>query len=164
MSRKRGNASYLEDLRYHLNSALLLATLNGDTMRMRHILDAGAEPNQRTSYTYPLYEGTRRGNVEVVRVLIEHGANANTVSGHPMEKDTALHEACRRGFAEIAGILLDAGADVNARGNRGLTPLDVAVCLPEANPAREEILDLFRERHPQLVMEVYCSRSKSPQL
>lgn len=163
MNRKRGNVNYLEDLRYHLDHALLLTAKRNDVKRMKHILEAGADVNAQTNYTYPLYEAARSGNVEAVRVLIAYGANASTASGHSMEKDTALHQACRRGFAEIAGILLAAGADVNARGDRGLTPLDVAACIPEDNPAREEIIDLFREFHPDLVMEAYCSRDKSPQ-
>ncbi len=31
--------------------------------------------------------------------------------------------------------------------------------LPKDNPAREEILDLFREHHPELVMEAYCKQA-----
>jgi hypothetical protein len=61
MKRKTKNANYLEDLRYHLNPALLVATLNGDIARMKHILDAGAQVNQKTNYTYPLYEAARLG-------------------------------------------------------------------------------------------------------
>jgi hypothetical protein len=50
------------------------------------------------------------------------------------------------------------GLDVNIRDNWGKSPLDLALRLSTSSPAREEILDLFREHVPELVMEKFCTQ------
>ncbi len=63
--------------------------------------------------------------VNVVRLLLEHGADPNAKSGP--KQTTALHMASRRGTSGIAGALIDAGADLEAKDSNGQTPLRRAV-------------------------------------
>ncbi|KAH9997014.1 ankyrin repeat-containing domain protein, partial [Russula vinacea] len=50
------------------------------------------------------------GHIDVVRVLLDHGANVNTID----KKNTPLFEAFDGGHLEIMRLLLEHGADVDA--------------------------------------------------
>jgi hypothetical protein len=90
------------------------------------------------------------------REFLDAGADVNALNEHGR---TPLHEACLQRHTAIARLLLDAGADVNARNDDGETPLDLAMELPPDIPAREKLLDLFREYAPEMVMEAYCTQA-----
>jgi ankyrin repeat protein len=57
-------------------------------------------------------DAARLGYVEIVRLLLEYGADANQETDSSMY--TPLMSAARFGQTEIAKILIDAGANVNA--------------------------------------------------
>ncbi|KAJ7637979.1 ankyrin repeat-containing domain protein [Mycena polygramma] len=71
----------------------------------------------------PLYLCSMISYVEVVRILLEHGADVNTVGG---AYGTALQGASTHGFVEVVRILLEHGADVNAVGGAYGTALQGA--------------------------------------
>ena len=71
-----------------------------------------------------LIQAVRRNRVEVVRMLLEAGADPNLQNDNG---ETALILAARYGYAEVAQLLLDAGADLNAKDGRGATPLASAI-------------------------------------
>ena len=82
------------------------------------LIDAGADINARNRHKVfgpgnsPLSAATYQQRLDVVRLLIERGADVNqgdNVSFAP------LHLAAASGYLEIARVLLDAGADANAR-------------------------------------------------
>lgn len=72
---------------------------------------------------YALIEATRRGLLDVVSHLVEHGCNINIKrpGGH-----TPLTQAIQSGHLPIVKLLIDAGADVDLRGPRDRTPLMIA--------------------------------------
>ncbi|KAK8115519.1 ankyrin repeat protein [Apiospora sp. TS-2023a] len=61
-------------------------------------------------YTILLSTYTRYGNVEIVRYLLDQGANVSHSLPHTSH---ALCEACRHGHEAIVDVLLEARADVN---------------------------------------------------
>lgn len=78
--------------------------------------------NDRT----PLFVAAEIYNIELVRLLLQHGADVNGRSGHDC---TALHVAARVGADEIIELLISAGADVNAVDADNWTPLHEAASM-----------------------------------
>jgi uncharacterized protein len=64
---------------------------------------------------------------EVVRVLIEHGADPNHRGGQNKDGETPLHWAASSDDVDVARALLDGGADAEAPDGSIGTPLDNAV-------------------------------------
>ncbi len=99
-------------------------------------LPADASPNDRNDRGYTaLHDAVIRGEVERMRVLIDHGADVNSPirSNESYSSDwgaTPLHLAARDGRPEIIEILLVAGARVDIADDRGATPLHWAAGQP----------------------------------
>nr|MCR4623632.1 ankyrin repeat domain-containing protein [Alphaproteobacteria bacterium] len=69
-------------------------------------------------------ERIRRVRYDLVKRLLESGANVNASNGRGI---TALHLAAQEGYAEIAELLIEQGANVNALDDNGDTALLLAV-------------------------------------
>lgn len=103
----------------------------------RIILRAGVNPNSPMGYrnTSPLQYIAKHGDIELVRILLDAGADVNAPPTGSVEQDmhTALQAAAKSGNLELVQILLDVGADVNAPAtikdgctNHGYTALQAA--------------------------------------
>src|SRR6267142_2146349 len=81
--------------------------------------------NSRTfdNESTPLLLASHRGDLELARVLVKHGAEvvAQTKNG-----ETPLHLASRQGHIELARLVVKHGADVAAQAKNGETPLHLA--------------------------------------
>lgn len=69
---------------------------------------------------------TLRNLTEIIRILIDAGADVNLVEKLRDTGDTPLHTAVKGRDTERARILLAAGANPDLRNNRGVTPYDLA--------------------------------------
>jgi ankyrin repeat protein len=108
----------------------MAATAEGDTERVRKLLDDGAEVDERypnvggfnDSHT-PLLVASRDGHAEIVRLLLAAGADVNAVE--PTFGAVPLHKAVYNGHAEItADLVRQDGIDLNWVGaTNGYTPL-----------------------------------------
>lgn len=77
----------------------------------------------------PLAQAVRGGHEQVVRVLLDAGAD---VDGKDLRGMTPAILACDRGHAAIVKMLIGRGADVMVRDSRGRTPLHHAALLGNA--------------------------------
>ena len=80
----------------------------------------------------PLLIAATEGHVDLMRVLLEAGADATYANGE-LSDDTALHKAAQRGHPAAIQLLIDAGADVNARDEGNMSPLEGALCCGRRN-------------------------------
>ena len=96
-----------------------------DVMRC---LDAGADPNSRTSEgRTPLHSAALFSDAAtVILALLEAGADLHSRSEFG---ETPLHLAAMNSTPDVIHTLLKAGADVNARGEERATPLHYAAVI-----------------------------------
>ena len=87
----------------------------------------------------PLIEATLLGNVQLVNLLLLHGARAQPLLPF---RHTPLRAACLTGNVQLIKLLLEKGADPNAKSEGGRTPLMGACYLRpqyDENPERNEL-------------------------
>ena len=99
---------------------------------LKELLKFGADVNKPKCFDYnldgleekisPLHAAAEYGHTEIVKILLEHGANVNAVLLEEVIHNTPLHKAAQYGHLEIMKLLLENGADINAN-IEGYTPL-----------------------------------------
>jgi len=106
---------------------LLTALKRKALNRARDLIQKGADPEltRPENDEFPLMIAAERGYTEIVRLLIEQGAN---IDRHGKGGKTAFSQACFFGHLEIAKLLVNAGAKIQVRDQFGATPLFWAVC------------------------------------
>lgn len=124
-------------LRAELVKYLLKATKSGDVDGVGYALESGANPNILEGWT-PLQWASYKGHVEIVKKLLEKGAQVNTVGS----ETTALHLAVSTGRLEIVQLLLGKYAHFEHKDGCGCTPLHYA-----AEYGYTEIAALLIQRH-----------------
>ncbi|KAJ7706787.1 hypothetical protein B0H17DRAFT_890942, partial [Mycena rosella] len=71
-------------------------------------------------YDSALQAASAQGHTDIIRLLLDHGTNANLMAGR---YSTALAEASFSGRKDHIQILLEHGADVNGEGGEHGTAL-----------------------------------------
>ncbi len=125
---------------------------------VKKLLDAGADPNAvinstprarmregspRLVYATAIMRAAFSGDIELVKLLLAHGADPHIISS---DRETTLMAACGTGFIngyhrarppaerlEVVKLLVELGEDVNAADSYGITPLMVAANLGDLN-------------------------------
>lgn len=84
------------------------------SLRLLLLWQQGAQVNTRDHCGWsPLHEACNHGYMEVVKMLLEHGAAVNDPGGIHCDGITPLHDAAVNGQAEVVQVLLEYGADVS---------------------------------------------------
>jgi hypothetical protein len=99
------------------------------------LLDAGADIDSDEGYA--LQTAAEHDHMEVVRLLLERGADINRLVTHEnMPEGTALQAAAENGNAEMVDVLLEHGADPNLGGGNNKYPI-----IGAAKEMKEEIFE-----------------------
>ena len=89
------------------------------------VLGANLDWQGEENYNYtPLHVAAWFGRVEIVRMLIDAGADVNL---QDTDGWAPLHVAARFGKVEIVRMLIDAGARMDIQTNNGKLPYDLAI-------------------------------------
>ncbi|CAF1331675.1 unnamed protein product [Adineta ricciae] len=114
-------------------TALFMATLKDRVDVVKFLIHRGAQVNVQNRYgVSPLLLCAESGNQELVRALVEAGADVNvTPQGELAEENllagqTPLFGAAKKGHVEICEYLIQNGANVNAVTMTGATALYTA--------------------------------------
>jgi len=111
-----------------------------DSEKVRFLLEAGAD----VRIGAPVLWAVLAGNVSVLKLLLDHGADPNAaldVDGEFhfkgfLQGTTPLMRAAADRPLEVLGLLLEFGADVSARDRAGRTAMDVAMLHGQRNTAQ----------------------------
>ncbi len=89
----------------------------------KRLLKSGARVNGNNQ-SVPLHSAAFNGRLDVVKVLLQHGADINRTG---VGGETALHRAAFRQKLDMVKLLVEQGANVNiaSRQGRAKTPLDM---------------------------------------
>jgi ankyrin repeat protein len=124
-----GDPSLIRSLSHDGFTPLQLAAFFGNKDVVEFLASRGADVNavsRNTTFARGvpiLQSAVASGNFEVVRALLEHGANPDVLN--PQE-GTPLFVAAFEGNADMVRLLLDPGADASLKTKTGETPLDAA--------------------------------------
>jgi len=106
--------------------ALYEAAGDGDSNRVSALLDGGVDVNAATgSGSYALNRAAVENEVEVMKILLERGANPNVQNS---QGDTPLICATKfaGGKSATVKLLVEAGTDLSIQDDKGKTALDYA--------------------------------------
>jgi ankyrin repeat protein len=122
---------------YEMIQQLFQLVRSGDAERLKKLFERGFNaPNIRDGKGNSLLMlASYNGQLEMTRVLLEHGADAQLANDMGQ---IPLAGAAFKGDTEMAKLLIEHGADVNARMPDGKTPLMFAAMFN-----RLEIIDLL---------------------
>ncbi len=108
------------------------AAAKGRADEVRRYLAAGGDveatfvlPGIPGSGGTPLHLAVAGGHEEVAKLLLENGANVNSIA-EDRNRGTPLHWAVRAQRLESVKILVEAGADIHSENGNGHTPHDLA--------------------------------------
>ena len=104
--------------------AIFAAAMFGDAAEVEKLLTGNRSLVTAVSPDgwFPLHLAAHFGHADVVRALLNKGAQVNACSTNAMH-NVALHAAAAGRAQAVAKLLLDAGANANARQEGGWTPL-----------------------------------------
>lgn len=106
-------------------TALTLAAASVSPKTLARMLALGADVNASSNppgSISPIRSAVMAGKTENVRILLEHGADAQDFNP---SQGTLLHDAAARGTREIAELLVEKGVDPAITNAAGQTPLEL---------------------------------------
>ncbi len=126
------------------DEAARIAVAEDDLASLERLLAEGTNINaSKGKYkTTILMEAAVRGNLKVIKLLLDKGANIDMVD---QDGWTALMGATVQGRTEPVRLLLEHGADVNAKNCNGETALVMATGMQHS-----EIEDVLREHGAEM--------------
>ncbi|MFH4974274.1 hypothetical protein AB6A40_000983 [Gnathostoma spinigerum] len=125
-------------------SFLINSVLFDRPYKMLEALENGADPNEQDNCGFTaLFHAACQGNVNLCRILVEHGA---IIDAHVGDKcDTALHAAVSSRSLSVVSYLIRSGANRFAKNLKGQYPIDLA---DEDDDEMREVLSVIPDIDP----------------
>ena len=111
----------------------------------------------RTKNKYFLHKAVRQNRIEMVKWLIDNGAEVNSKN---TDHKTPLHLASNLGFFEVVKCLIENGAETNANDNENITPLHDACSIVFNTISPTEISKCLLEKGAQI--DAKCNFGYTP--
>ncbi|UUZ83926.1 hypothetical protein LJK88_09260 [Paenibacillus sp. P26] len=144
---KTNHVDIITDKSYYV----FLATVKNDTAQVKYWIGQGGGPSYRTSNdgVSSLSVAVHNQNVEVVKMLLDSGADVNETAGRDIYHTdiTQLEMAIYYENPDIVQAFLDHGADITRKDKEGKNALDQAKdryakeSVPEAKEKLKKIID-----------------------
>ncbi|KAL6799179.1 ankyrin repeat-containing domain protein [Trichoderma sp. SZMC 28013] len=109
------NGANLLEVPVDSDTPLIIASRNGDYQMVKLLLEHGVNPNPEKprAWTTALHSAASKGHVEIVRLLLNKGADLGYMVQSFMfyESESVLHKAAEYGHEAVMRLLLDSGAN-----------------------------------------------------
>lgn len=123
-TREEAIARYRKEPPYLLTTILNSSLINSNNEEAKILIEAGADLNMPHEHfdkeRPPIIIASQYGHEEIVKILLENGANPNIQTKNG---DTALHNAARMGRYDITKVLIESGADPKIINQRQKKPI-----------------------------------------
>ncbi|KAG5844228.1 hypothetical protein ANANG_G00160140 [Anguilla anguilla] len=117
----------------HPQQAVVLLTPSALALQVLLAMHANVEDRGIKGDITPLMAAASGGYVDIVKLLLVHGADVNAQSS---TGNTALTYACAGGFVDVVKVLLKEGANIEDHNENGHTPLMEAASAGHVEVAR----------------------------
>ena len=135
-----------------------MAAINGNYSAAKSSIEKGVSVHERDYCGWqPLHEACNHGNLSIVELLLDRGANINDPGGPHCGGMTPLHDAVQNAHVDVVKLLIARGASVNLKNKDGHTPLDLVMQSiddddnddddeldPDVGEIREELAGILR--------------------
>jgi ankyrin repeat protein len=150
------NNSLLHSLSHDKETAIIKASENGRLDVVKHLLDAGANPNDHDETDVcqsSLILASHKGHTDVVAILLDAGAN---IEYQNSQGETALITAAQEGQIEVVRLLILYGADANHQNADCKTASSLASSLLHGH-VKTEMINLLETSIEQMLFEISAS-------
>ncbi|WP_047381890.1 ankyrin repeat domain-containing protein [Cetobacterium sp. ZWU0022] len=121
------------------------ALKNCDLEVLKIKLDEGIDVNDRSGeYRYPIHKAALLGNVSIIELFLEYGADIDTVE--PLQGNTSINLAIFNKDLEMVKFLKKKGANLDIKNSWGMTSIEYAMYLKDNMDYKDisEIIEVLK--------------------